>query len=72
MPQSMLASTRTYRLFHGEDSSEYLVYGYADTDSSGDWPHSLWASELGNLRIDERPGYETGKKYILGESNRKK
>ena len=72
MPQSVPASIRTYRLFHVEDSSKYLVYGYADTDSSGDWPHSLWASELGNLWIDRRPGYETGKTYILGKATVKK
>lgn len=50
----MLGSSRTYRLFHVEDSSEYLVYGYADTDSDRDWPQSLGASELGNLWIDQR------------------
>lgn len=72
MPQSVLASIRTYRLFHVEDSSEYLVYGYADTNSSGHWPQSLWASELGNLWRDQRPGYETGKEYILGKATVKK
>lgn len=64
----VLTSIRTYRLFHVEDSSKYLVYGYADTDSSGHWPQSLWASELGNLWRDQRPGYERGKEYILGKA----
>lgn len=55
----MLEGSGTYRLFHVEDGGEYLVYGYADADSSGHRPQSLGASELGNLWIDQRAGYKT-------------
>lgn len=71
MSQSMLGSSRTYRVFHVEDSSENLVYGYADTHSSRDWSQSLWASELGDLWIDQRAGYEIGK-YVVGKAIVKK
>lgn len=68
----MLESRGTYRLFHVEDSSEYLVYGYADTNSSGDWPQSLWASELGNLWIERKRAHYERDKYTVGKAIGKK
>lgn len=41
---------RTYRFFHVEDSSRYLVDSDADPDGGGNWPQSLWSSKLGNLQ----------------------
>lgn len=43
------SKARTYRFFHAEDGSRYLVYSYADPNGSGNWPQSLWSSKLGNL-----------------------
>lgn len=48
----------TYGLLHIEDSSTYLVNGYADPDGSGHWPQGLRSSKLGNLWRDKHSGYE--------------